>query len=215
MSAGKHLVSALLLAALALLPGLAFAGGNANFVLAGRGVDERFWAPTEDHGTFGVTVDFGKKSWPVNIALGLHGSAASEDRVRPIDLGFGDRLPDLSILPNLPDLAILDTEIVSTISEFSAGVLWRPRGESSFLPYVGGGIALVTAEKEFRLGRVSLTEDDGSGGLYVNGGVAWRIGKHFNIGLDGRFVAGTDIQIFDEKGDADYFQVGVLLGYGW
>ena len=67
----------------------ALAGGDANFVLGGRRMgDEVFWHPLEDQGASGVTVDFGRKSWPVQLAAGTTFSEA-DDRVRSVDpFGF-------------------------------------------------------------------------------------------------------------------------------
>ena len=79
----------LALAGLMMIPALASAGGNANFVLGGRGLSSDFWEPNEGQGTFGVNLDFGKESWPVQIAFGMHGSYASNEA----DRTFGEKRP--------------------------------------------------------------------------------------------------------------------------
>ena len=187
---------------LLLIPGWASAEGNVNFVLGGRGLDDDYWRPTEDHGAFGINFDFAKESWPVSLALGLHGSAGSEDLFE--DCHRCDSQPYRG-----------ETEIEATVGELSVGVLWRPETGHKLRPYLGGGLAFVSAEKESRLRFGGVSDDDESTGFYLNGGLAWRIGRHVNGGLDARLVTGTDVTIFDEEGDADYVQLGVLLGYGW
>jgi hypothetical protein len=49
----------------------------------------------------------------------------------------------------------------------------------------------------------------------VDWGLYWRLNGSFNIGLSGRFVGGTDVTLGDEEINADYFQAGLILGYGW
>lgn len=197
----KRILIPLALAAL-LAPGWALAEGNINFILGGRGLDDDYWRPAEDHGVFGINFDFGKDAWPVNIAIGLYGSGGTEDLVGGC-LRCGPP-------PQLPGAVI-----ESMIGELSLGVLWRPETDQRLRPYLGGGLAFLDAEKSSSRGFIGASQDDQSSGLYVNGGLAWRIGRSFNVGLDARLVTGTDVTIFDEKGDADYFQLGVLLGYGW
>ena len=59
------------------------------------------------------------------------------------------------------------------------------------------------------------SDSDDTNGIYVEGGVYWRLGKAFNLGVHGRLVEGTDVTLFDQDGDADYYQVGALIGFGW
>lgn len=131
------------------------------------------------------------------------------------DLDFGD-LPfgDLPFGFDFPGLGVQNVR--STVAEFSAGVLYRPRGERKLIPFVGGGLSFMTVEQEIeRLGGRSISDDDTTVGIYVNGGVYWRLGKRFNIGFDGRVVTGTSVQLFGQKGDANYGQLGLILGWGW
>ena len=187
----------------------AVADGNVNFILGGRGLDEDFWAPNESMSAFGVNIDFGPDDWPVRIAIGLSGSTAENDTEECRICGG----LEVRVLER-PELAVRNVK--SSVGELSAGVLYRPRGERKLIPFVGGGLAFMTAEQEIeRFFGGSATDDDTTVGVYVNGGVYWRIGKRFNIGFDGRVVTGTSIQLFDKKGDANYGQLGLILGWGW
>ncbi len=78
-------------------------------------------------------------------------------------------------------------------------------------PYVGGGVASVNAS--FDGGNLKV--DDASGGVYVHGGVYWRMGHRFNIGFDVRALGGTKMTIFGQDFNANYTQAGLLLGWGW
>jgi len=170
--------------------GAAEAGGNANFVLGARGLDEDFWSPDEDQGVLGVTVDFGRRGWPIHLAAGTAASGAEEHVSGGGKFSVG-------------------------IGELSFGVLkvWEPQGWT-LRPYVGGGLAIVSASAELKDGS-RVEDDDTSAGVYAQGGVFWRIGPKFNIGLDLRVMGGTDITLFGASGDADYGQAGLVLGWGW
>jgi len=84
-------------------------------------------------------------------------------------------------------------------------------------PFVGGGIASVVATLDLESVPFSLGQDDDdqSLGAYFHVGVFSRLGSRFNIGVDGRFLGGTDLTLFDEDTDVDYVQLGLVLGFGW
>jgi len=170
----------------------AWAGGNANFVLGGRALDEDFWSPVDSQAVVGVTVDFGREGWPVHLETGIQGSADDDDL---FDVGL--------------------VKLTGSVAELSFGVnkTWKPKG--NVRPFLGGGLASVTARLEAETPLGDVDDEDTSGGVYVHGGVFWRLGERFNIGLDGRILVGTDITLFGAEGDADYAQFGLVLGWGW
>jgi hypothetical protein len=171
----------------------ALAGGNANFVLGIRGLDEDSWEPAENQGVFGVTVDFGPEGWPINLEA--------------CALGSGDE-QEVTVF-------LTDVEVTGRVGELGFGVnkLWNRDG--TLRPYVGGGLAAVNAVAEVDSVVREEDDEDDSFGLYVHGGVFWRLGPRFNLGLDGRLLGATDITLFDEERDADYAQLGLVLGWGW
>lgn len=184
------------IALIALLATPALADGNANFLIGGRGLDEDFWEPVDGQGVIGATVDFGGASWPINMEAGFYASAAE------------DELFDSTLLA--------DVDVTGAVVEFCFGVnkTWKPQG--NVRPFIGGGLSSVAAALDLDAGIFGdVDDDDSSLGAYVHGGVFWRIGSRFNIGLDARILTGTDIELFGVEGDADYFQLGMLLGWGW
>lgn len=202
----KRTMIALVLVALVGSAVPAVAGGNANFILGGRGLDEDFWDGTEGQGVFGVQVDFGPDEWPVNVALGLSVSGSEDDE---LDCRFCDgRHLD-------PGAVLGDRTLTSGMFEFSSGVLYRPKKERMTRPYVGGGLTLIGVGRQISRGPFEVEDDDTTVGFYVNGGVTWRLGKRFNIGIDARIVTGTSVELFGRRGDADYGQLGMVLGWGW
>ena len=99
-------------------------------------------------------------------------------------------------------------DVEATIKEIYAGPrkTWGEPGELH--PFLSGGLAYVEAEAD--VSGVG-SDSDSSFGIYVRGGAYWTFGQHFNLGADARALVGTDI----EFGDADYYQVGLVLGYSF
>jgi hypothetical protein len=128
--------------------------GNVNFSLGSKALDQDDWEPVEDQGEFGVSVDFGKKDWPVNIVIALYGS--------------GD------------ESSYQGYDVEGTTSEFRVGVqkAWSP--SPNMHPFIGGGIALIGAEYKVE----PVSDDDTGTGLWINGGIFWTLGTAFNLGFE-------------------------------
>lgn len=165
------------------------AKGNANFVLGARALDEDQWQPLDDHAAFGVNVDFGKDDWPVTIVLGSHSST------------------DATVL------FIIDIDL--DVTEFSVGVQKTWDQYTHARPYISGGLAFISGDLTGSYGAFSAGDDDSSGAVFFDGGIFWRIGTRFNLGVNARFVAGSDLTIAGVDVDVDYVQVGGLIGWGW
>ena len=73
-------------------------------------------------------------------------------------------------------------------------------------PFVSLGVSYVSAETDLAGGG---SEDGSSFGLYGRTGAYWTFGEHFNLGADVKALVGTDIDF----GDANYIQLGLILGY--
>jgi hypothetical protein len=187
----------LLILPLAAAPSLA--AGNANFVLGARALGGDPWEEVENQAVFGVTVDFGPASWPVSLAAGYYLSTAEEEGIDVAGFTSGDYR--------------------GTVAEFSFGVrkTWK-LGEGARV-YVEGGGSSVLADVQLEGSSADIEDNDTSVGVYGQGGIFWRIGSAFNIGVDVRALAGTDVELTDfaefGEGDADYVQIGMILGWGW
>jgi hypothetical protein len=179
--------AALLLLALIVCAAPTLAGGNANFLIGARSVgDEDFWGDNQDQGVAGVMVDFGKEGWPIHIALANMDSGSES----------GD--------------------VTGSVSEYALGVMkvWEPQGKI-VRPYVGGGVAAVTMSFSVDTGGGDFILHDTTSAFYVDGGVFWRTGKRFNIGLGARLMTQARGEIQGVRGDADYVQFHALAGFGW
>lgn len=178
--------------------------GNANFVLGSRALqDDSFWEPNETHQVFGATVSFGADDWPIDLAAGTYLSA------RERTIYFSD-----------PDFGTIRGDFITALAEFTFGVQ-KTWALGAHRPYLGGGLASVGAAAEFDgPGGADVDDVDQSAGIYVEGGIFWRLGSRFNIGLHTRGLFATDVEFdFDgpitARGDADYVQAGLILGWGW
>lgn len=193
---GKHLMAVLAL----LWSSLAAAGINLTLVAGGRSLDEGFDGRLDSHVALGATVDFGEPEWPVRVALGLHGSVDSEP--------------------------VAFDELTVSMLELSAGAVWYPLEEEAdgrrkrTQPYLGGGLALLWVDLDdphcfFLDCEFHDVDDDFSPALYANGGVVWRLGERLHLGLDARWLVGSDVELLGEDFGSDYLQTGVALAWLW
>lgn len=189
-------VGVLGLLAIAVAGGTSFASGNVNFVAGGRGLDHDLWGELDQQHVFGVTVDYTAPTWPVRLEGAIYFSSDTTDIIDPI---FST-----------------ETELEGRVSELAVGLNWTWGGKGRTRPFVGGGLAWVVAEGETRSEFFGDRHDDSEAlGVYVHGGVFWRLSSTFNFGVDARVMGTTDVGLLGATGDASYGQVGILLGVGW
>jgi hypothetical protein len=186
--------------------GQAIAGGvvgNVNLLLGSKHLDSTDWrikgVNYDQQSEVGVLFDIADDSWPVSLAVDLVGSAVKKSP--PSYDGTGSTVE-------------LDVG-VRKIFNFPGSLLH---------PYVGGGLAFVTARYEEKVSSYYYasgnwhTQESGNG-LWLNGGVYWSFWKHFNVGLDVRYSK-ANVTLYDYYGkafkvDAGGKQAGLLMGYRW
>lgn len=180
--------------ALVFLPTVARADGNVNGIYGQRTLGDDSWEPAEDQELYGVVTDFGGKNWPVHLSVGYFNSE------------------DEGSLANFPILGSVDLD--AELSEWTVGVnkTWK---SGIVRPYIGAGVSFIDADADVTSALGEVSDSDDTTGIYVEGGVYWRLGEVFNLGIHGRIVEGTDVTLFDTDGDADYYQIGALFGFGW
>jgi hypothetical protein len=176
----------------------AMAGGNANFLLGYRQfgddeIEDFEVGALDGQPVAGVSVDFHTGDLPFNWVVGMYLSSREEEETIPF---FGD----------------VDVEVAFTEIDFGILKKWESKKTR---PFVGGGLTYVEGEIEFSVGGESDSEDDNVAAIFGEGGVYWRLGGAFNIGIGGRLVFGADLEVEDLDVDGDYLQVGLLLGWGW
>lgn len=162
--------------------------GNVNFILGTKTLDSDDWGPFDEQAAFGVLLDFKQETWPISIAIDILGSL--------------DRETELGI------------EVDGSTSEFDIGIrkIWEVSG-STIRPFIGGGLAFITAKFETNT-PVKESVDDSATGIWLNGGVYWTLGQHFNLGLQARYSK-AEVTLFDVDGEAGGTHAGIMLGYHW
>jgi opacity protein-like surface antigen len=133
--------------------------GNVNLFLGAKAMDEDDWEPVDQHTEFGFLLDFGQTTWPVNIAIDVLGSVATETEYSA-------------------DLEVTTTEI-------DLGI--RKAWGQAFRPYLGGGVAFISVKSEISGFGYSYSDDDSGTGFWLNGGLMLTLGDAFNLGLDLRY----------------------------
>lgn len=193
VSTGGFLV--VLIAAVLLAPCAAAAGkgaGNVKFFLGAKSLSSDDWGDLDNQSQFGAEMSWGNTEWPVWIATDIMMTATVDDRPTDFDL-------------------------IGATFELDVGVrkffeLGRTR------PYVGGGIAFGGGAVLFDCLSANdcFEEDDGGSGVgaWINAGVAWRLGKRFELGLSMRWST-LEAGILSRDRDAGGFQYGLVIGWGW
>jgi hypothetical protein len=104
------------------------------------------------------------------------------------------------------DFEGLDVE--ASTAEFAVGVrkIWN---KNKAKPFFGGGLAFVNAELEIE----GVSVDDDAVGAWVNGGVFWRLGSRFNLGVDVR-VSRAEVSAFGVDVEAGGEHIALILGFG-
>ncbi len=162
--------------------------GNVNFFLGTKTLDSDDWGPFDEQAAFGVLVDFKQKNWPISMAIDILGSLDRET------------------------VAGIETE--GRTSEFDIGIrkIWEVSG-SSIRPFIGGGLAFINADLKTST-PVTVSVSDSGTGIWLNGGVYWTLGQHFNLGLQARYSkAEVSFSGFDVE--AGGIHAGLMLGYHW
>jgi hypothetical protein len=153
--------------------------------------------PAEDQDAFGANIYLKGKTWPISIVLGVHASNGDGTASDPFFFGTFE--------------ANLDYREVSV----GVGRIWS--GSKHARPFIGGGLSVLNVDTELSVASFggSASDDDTILAPYVDGGIFWRLGKSFNLGLDARFVVAAKAETAVFEGDVNYVQIAAALGWGW
>ena len=189
---GRRLLPIVIAAVVLLLPTSALAGGEVNLFFGKRDIDDDILEALEVESPqqIGIELTFGHQ-WPVAIAIDYF---QSDDDGSYEYYGYSEKI---------------DAEI----QELAVGVRYLFRKDKTVVPFIGGGLASVKGELSASSGGGSV--DDSTIGWWIQGGVNFRIGKFFNLGVDLRNVS-AEVEFEDivdiEVGGMSY---GVLVGFRW
>lgn len=191
-------VAVLVVAAFPFSPAWAGGDGHVNFFLGQKSLDSDDWTPLDKQPEFGAVMSFGQDNWPVHIAVDV---LASADETTLYDPFAGN------------------VTFTGSTFEVDAGVrkIWK-RGR--VLPYIGGGVGVIGAATKVDNGFVSVEASDAALGFWAGTGLFFRLGRHFNLGLDVRYSnASVDLDFGGGMVARDVsvggLHYGLLLGFGW
>ena len=188
----------LLLVMAAIFSQQANASGNLNVLLGFKAMESNDWDPVNAQAEGGLMLDFKAEDWPVSIALDFLGSYAGETGTFIV-----------------PGQGLVTGNWDGTTAEFNGGIRKYWSEASTMRPYIGGGLAFISAALEAQTGIFNYVRDDDYGiGLWFSGGVVWTLGGNFNIGFDVRLTA-AEVTVFEQTRKAGGFHSGLILGYRW
>jgi len=163
--------------------------GNVSAYLGHKSVDDTDWPNLDSQTSVGVISDFRKQSWPVSIAADLIFAGTVHESGANEDTGGTSEIH-------------LGARKVFTLEN------------SSFRPYVGGGVAFVNAILENVNAGVTVDDDDRAVGAWLGAGTYYAVTPSFNIGLDVRYSK-AEVTLFDKEREAGGLNAGITAGYHW
>ena len=158
---------------------------NVRLLVGQKYLDSDDWNSLDSQTEIGVLFNIKKASWPVSIAFDVFGSGEDKNETGA-ERGY-------------------------TIEQhLGVRKIWTLEN-STFRPYLGGGVALVHAEYEV-IG--SIKDNDNALGAWIGTGVDWHLSPEMTLGLDIRYSK-ADVKIFDKDIEAGGLHAGITLGYRW
>lgn len=170
-----------------------------NFFIGHRTIEDVEAIDLDSQLDFGIEMSFADDDWPVAIAVDILGSTAST----------GDPCTSNN------SWFCFNRDATSTNVELDVGIrkTWE-FAASPIHPYVGGGLAIGRGELEFEDAGTTVSDDDRGTGYWIGGGVYWRLGHRFNLGLNLRHSK-IDTEVFGEDLNIGGTHVGLVLGWGY
>ncbi len=222
------------LAAVALCAGVSAAEAqtNINLTAGSKLLDSESWGNNDQQGAFGLQTTFGSKEWPVQIAVDIVGSGTVEDNLRlstpggDIEYRGGDNLFQSTYEFDLGVRKIWETGKARPYVGGGIAMIYGRQERNARIELdgrterrLGEGAAAFGELPSFPGGSIPIrgvvvSEEDAAPGVWLGGGVFWRLGKHFNLGFDVRYSA-ADLVLFDRDVEAGGLQTGIVFGYGW
>ena len=167
----------------------ALADGSVNAVLGARPLkNDAYWSGHETPGGLGVMADTA-----MGPTLPLFLSAYGQWIVDGDSTDASSNYEELNI------------------AELALGLKLMPQSGAA-RPYVGAGIQRDWVS--YDLG-TNTTDSDFSKGWYAEGGAMFLIGRHFNLGVNLRWIKDTHVTLYGADGDIDGRAYSLVAGYAW
>jgi hypothetical protein len=164
-------------------------GGNINFLLGQRTMQDSDWDDFEvqNQGLFGLNVDLQLPALP------------------GIEFGFLTSREEGDTAASSADVSLAEVFV-------GVNKTWNLPGVH---PFIGGGLTVRTISTDLDIAFLSFDDEDTDVAAYIHGGAFWRIGEHFNIGVDLRAIVGGEMDLFNSDVNANSFVGALILGYGF
>lgn len=186
--------------------------------------DEIVILEVSDAKELGISMDFGKKSWPVTIVAGFYMSEGDDSySYSP------DNVTVSSDGVTFYDATFTENEKfeVST-QEFRIGVKKTFKASPTVFPYIMVGLAQIEAEGKASYSyqvevpdlnvtdsySESYSESDSVVGFWLGGGIYYQFKNKFNLGVEVSYSSG-EVSIDDTDLEAGGVHYGLFVGYHW
>lgn len=153
-----------------------------------RSVKAGDWEPFAHYDELGVEGSWGKSDQPLLFATDLF---VSRDRER--EHGF---------------------HVESGSRDLSLGFRKFWTFKKKFHPHCGAGISYVQTSFESQNRHRSVSERDATYGLWVGGGLTYRLGEQLNLGFVIRAEALGKMKLLAESRGASSTHLGIVIGWG-
>ena len=193
-TAARAVLAASLLAAA--VPAAALEG-NVNVFAGQKWFSDTDWHPIEKQPAVGIQLAFGQLRSPIHFAVDVF---YAHDDATVDQAGVGT------------------TKVEGGSTEYAIGVRKVFRRQARTHPHLGGGASLLAADITVESPAGREQADDSDFGYWIDGGVTWRLGAHFNLGVEVRYsrvqLEFGDVFLAD-KVPGGGFHAGALVGFGW
>jgi len=131
------------------------------------------------------------------------------------EFGLGSGLAEDEELRQDPGGLLYDLDLELFSTELYGGAVKTFGIGEPFRPYIGLGLALVALEGEVSSAVLggSDTQSDYSPAGYLHGGALFDVSPCLALGLDLRWLFGTQLELDDLEVDGDYLQAAFVLGF--
>jgi opacity protein-like surface antigen len=161
---------------------------NYNGIIGRRDVGDKEWSPFHGYNEIGVEGSWGKADEPLMFATDFF---ASQDTARDGP-----------------------ATLISKSYQLQLGLRKIWTFSKRWNPYGGAGFALADTKAQQRAhGEIESGRDD-SYGVWVGGGIFYRIGRNFNVGLAARASLMKSYRIFGATRGGNSTHIGIIIGWG-
>ncbi len=165
--------------------------GDINLTLGNRWLLQDEWSDLnlDSQPSIGIQTNLGFASWPLSLVLGYNQSWASSSR-------FG-----------------ADLEIKQ--SEFYTGLAYHFYKTEVLQPFISGGLAKNNNKLTVSDADNSVSSSDDLFGLWLSGGINYRLTDSINLGAEVKYQTYTGAEIFDSSYEMENVMLNLLIGYHW